>query len=121
MIAGMSKTTRPTVARQRWTEVEARRVLEEWRESGLPLQTFARERGMTPQRLYWWRSRLGGEGAVASRHEQSPNELVPIRIRGVEATGGGVSVRLPTGLVLDVEPSARPDWVCALARALMEV
>lgn len=33
---------------RQWTADEAREVLEAWRESGLPLATFARERGLPP-------------------------------------------------------------------------
>src|SRR5262249_50948827 len=48
---------------KRWTEKDARAALAEFAQSGKPVTVFARERGLTVQRLYWWRRRLaGGEG-----------------------------------------------------------
>ena len=43
------------MAHGQWTEVEARGVLEAWKKSGASLETFARSRGLVPQRLYWCR------------------------------------------------------------------
>ena len=44
---------------RQWTAAEAREVLEGWRESGLSVATYARKRGLTAERLRWWRQRLG--------------------------------------------------------------
>lgn len=41
-----------------WTDEDARTVLAEWRRTKQPLGTFARERGLVANRLYWWRKRL---------------------------------------------------------------
>ena len=38
------------MAQGKWSEVEARGVLEAWRRSGLSLEAFARERGLVTQR-----------------------------------------------------------------------
>jgi hypothetical protein len=48
-----------TMAHGQWTEIEARSVLEAWRRSGLGIEAFARSRGLVPQRLYWWKKKLG--------------------------------------------------------------
>ncbi len=61
---------------ERWTRADAEAALRVWQGSGLPLATFAKQHGIVPQRLHWWRRRLGwtvnsmgsrsagGEGAV---------------------------------------------------------
>jgi len=46
------------IARRRWTETEARTVVEAQRHSGLSLRAFARRHRMSAQRLYDWRRRL---------------------------------------------------------------
>lgn len=43
------------MAHGRWSEVEARGVLEAWRRSGLSLEGFAKQRGLVSQRLRWWK------------------------------------------------------------------
>lgn len=62
---------RRLLAVKRWGEEEGRVALAAWRASGLPLQTFAREQGLCPQRLRAWRGRLG----------ESPT-LLPVRLVG---------------------------------------
>ena len=46
------------MAHGKWSDVEARGVLEAWRRSGLPLEKFARQRGFVAQRLRWWRHKF---------------------------------------------------------------
>ena len=54
------------MVRGKWSEVEARGVLEAWRRSGLSLERFAKQRGLSPQRLYRWRQKLAArEGGAA--------------------------------------------------------
>ena len=48
--------TAKSAVSQRWTEVEERRVVEEWRLSGLSVSEFCGARGLDAQRLYRWRS-----------------------------------------------------------------
>lgn len=61
---------------ERWTEQDARRVLDAWEKSGEPVAVFARRMGVIPQRLFWWRKRLSratsGEPSVA---------FVPVTVR----------------------------------------
>jgi hypothetical protein len=47
------------MAHGQWTEIEARDVLEASKRSGLGVEKFARSRGLVPQRLYWWKKKLG--------------------------------------------------------------
>ena len=44
---------------KRWTEAEARQVLDEWRASGLSAAAFARQKGISAMRLPYWSQRLG--------------------------------------------------------------
>lgn len=50
------------MAHGQWTEIEARGVLDAWKKSGASLEAFARSRGLVPQRLYWWKRKLGIAG-----------------------------------------------------------
>ena len=43
------------MARGHSSEVEVRGALGAWRKSGLPLERFAKQRGIVSQRLRWWR------------------------------------------------------------------
>ena len=89
------------MAHGKWSEVEARSVLEAWRRSGLPLERFAKQRGFVPQRLRWWRSRI-------ARSEQAVSlaplpALLPVRVNpDSQRRGEPVTVLLRTGHVLKV-------------------
>ena len=91
------------MAHGQWTEVEARGVLEAWRKSGASVEAFARARGLVPQRLYWWKRKLG----IAGRKDRA--ELVPVRLaeRPLDGAADGrrgepVTVLLRSGHMLKV-------------------
>ena len=112
---------------KQWTKAEARQLLTEWKKSGLPLGTFARERGIGAERLRWWRQRLS-EATTAKRKgkKKAPAvRLVPAMIDGPLADIGpepAVSIRFPvTGPVVEIAnvrrvPSA---WVTELLVPVM--
>lgn len=52
-------------SRERWTRVEARELLNEYRASGLSLAAFARSRHVRAQRLQWWSKQLAQPDRVA--------------------------------------------------------
>jgi hypothetical protein len=86
------------MAHGQWTEVEARSVLEAWRRSGLSIEAFARGRGLVPQRLHWWRKKLGASKAIS---------VVPVRVAESAAVahsrrGEPVTVMLRSGHMLKV-------------------
>jgi len=86
--------------RTRWTSEDARRVLEEWRASGLALEVFARRRGLVGQRLRWWRKQLGLE---VVRPLAPRARLVPVTVREVsEDAGGAPLVMVVDGARLEV-------------------
>lgn len=103
---------------RQWTAGEAREVLAAWKRSGLPLATFARRRGLSAERVRWWRQRLGdwrGEGRA---------QLVPVVV--TEAAGdqagasGVVRVHAPGGVVVEIADAGAvsPSWLSALVLGL---
>ena len=88
--------------RGQWSEHEARGVLSAWRKSGLRLETFAKERGLVPQRLRWWKEKLEGK-RTGSEHSESL-KLLPVQV--VEPApakrGEPVAVYLRSGHIVKV-------------------
>ena len=83
------------MAHGQWTEVEARGVIDAWRKSGLSTLDFARERGIVPQRIYWWRKKLADDDAKVGLR------LLPVQL--VDAKRGEpVTVLLRSGHMLKV-------------------
>ena len=110
--------TPPALRTSHWTAETARAVLAAQRQSGECLTLFARQHGLQPQRLFWWRKRLGEEGAAAERPL-----LVPVITRpAVPAPqGGGSALQVRVGGVqLQFADAAAlpPSWLAALVRAL---
>lgn len=93
-----------------WTQDDARRVLDEWKQAGGTLSAFARSRGIAIGRLYWWKSRLG----LPARPRRSPSAFVPAAIIANEPAA---TIRLPTGVTIELA-SATPAWVAAMITEL---
>ncbi len=97
------------MAHGKWSEIEARGVLEAWQRSGLPLETFAKERGIVGQRLRWWRLKLAAAEAttgtskpLATTTRKTP-AVLPVRVTSeVARRGEPVTVLLRTGHMLKV-------------------
>jgi hypothetical protein len=88
------------MAHGQWTEIEARGVLEAWKRSGVGLEKFARSRGLVPQRLWWWKAKLGFTKAACPTPA-----LVPVRIAAPRAEarrGEPVTVLLRSGHMIKV-------------------
>ena len=86
------------MAHGQWTEIEARGVIEALKRSGLGVEKFARSRGLVPQRLYWWKKKLG---ITANRVPA----LVPVHVteaRKEARRGEPVTVLLRSGHMLKV-------------------
>ena len=64
---------------RRWTEADGKRMLEAFRASGLSVGRFAREHGLTSQRVFWWRSRLGQFGTSSAAASKTAR-LLPVRV-----------------------------------------
>ncbi len=102
----------------RWDEADGRAALKAWRESGLSGQEFADEHGFNPQRLFWWKKRLGEAGAVADDEQQL--RFVPAHVvGGAGVRSASVMVRGPDGVAIEIDgDSVSPMWVAALVREL---
>ena len=97
------------MAHGKWSEIEARGVLEAWQRSGLPVETFAKERGIVGQRLRWWRLKLAAAGATAVTSKPLATAtrklpaVLPVRVAAESARRGEpVTVLLRTGHMLKV-------------------
>ena len=81
---------------RQWSEQEARDALSELARSGEGIARFARRRGISEQRLHYWRKRLGQTNAPAF-------VAVPLAasIPQVEIATEAVTVRVREGLDLE--------------------
>ena len=82
-----------------WSEHEARAVLKAWRGSGQSIERFAKEHGLVPQRVRFWKKKL--EDDVGETKPSGELALLPVKV--VEAKRGSpVAVYLRSGHVLRV-------------------
>lgn len=88
------------MAQGKWSEVEARGVLEAWRKSGLSLETFASQRGIVSQRLRWWKAKF--EKRANAAVARATPALLPVRVTEPARRGEPVTVLLRTGHMLKV-------------------
>jgi hypothetical protein len=89
--------------RGQWSEHEARGVLSAWRRSGLTLEKFARDRGLTPQRVRWWKAKLEGKTTALVRSESSL-ALLPVQVTesAPSKRGEPVAVYLRSGHIVKI-------------------
>lgn len=84
------------MAHGQWSEVEARGVLEAWRRSGLSIERFAKQRGVVPQRIRWWKAKFASA-------EKSTPAVLPVHVNAeARRRGEPVTVLLRTGHMLKV-------------------
>ena len=107
-MAKKSKTVDGKRWRQ-WTEEQARAALEEMSRSGLSPLEFARSKGVSTQRLAYWRKRLAAPPAFVSL---ALTRDVSRPARWVDVLVGDLVVRLPE----DVEAERVARIVGALSR-----
>lgn len=93
-----------------WTPEDARRVLDEAARSGESIAAFARRRGLTSARLYWWRKRL-----TTSPLTFLPAAVVPAAT--ANPSSATVTIQLRAGIAVEIA-DASPSWVAALVTAL---
>jgi hypothetical protein len=88
--------------RGQWSEHEARGVLSAWRKSGQSLERFAKERGIVPQRIRWWRAKLEGKSTALVR--SSSLALLPVQVTesAPAKRGEPVAVYLRSGHIVKV-------------------
>jgi len=96
---------------RQWTEQEARAALEELSRSGVSLSEFARRKGVSVNRLVYWKKRLGPlrpPAFVAVTLPRGASSKSP----PLEILVGGVIVRVPN----DVDAERVAGIVRALTR-----
>lgn len=111
---------------KRWTEREARVALRAWRRSGSSLQAFAREHGISAQRLRWWsqRSRVATTRSKTESNEGVSHESAEF-VRAVVVGHAmqvdvPVVVRLPDGIEIELRDAERASAV-EVARLVAEL
>ena len=104
---------------KQWRADEAREALRAWQASGLSMGAFARQEGMSAQRLSWWRKRLGDW--ATSNGGVSELRLVPVvtsvSAEVVSQTRAIAVMRLPGAVVVEFDAgqvSAR--WVAEVSQ-----
>ena len=106
-----------------WTEEDARFVLDACASSGETLEAFARRMKLVPQRLQWWRKRLGpGVGRGKAAVDEAPTFL-PVVVRPVPAPsapgeGGAVLVRGDVRLEVRELDARSAGWVATVMKSL---
>jgi len=64
---------------KRWSRAQGEWVVSEWRGSGKPVQSFATEHGIDPQRVYFWSKRSKPQ---RKRGRQGRPEIVELKLGG---------------------------------------
>lgn len=106
-----------------WDPDHARQVLDELEASGESVTAFARRRGLSPQRLWWWKKRVGAPGRPGGGH-QRPNALlatfIPVTVKAAEPPVCSASLELGGGVRLDLHTldGNSAQWVARMVRAL---
>src|SRR3989442_86405 len=88
---------------KRWTETDAREVLEAFARSGMTAEAFAKSRRISSQRIWFWRKRLASAPSASFVAVALPAESVTTR--QIEIVSRGVVLRVREDL--DVEHLAR--------------
>lgn len=103
----MDSTSKPAAGWKRWTESEARSVLEELARSAEGVSEFARRKGITTTRIAYWKERLG----KGVRPAFQSLELA-------KAPSPGAQIEIVSG---DIVVRVREDIGSAQLAALLEV
>ena len=99
--------TRTTRTERRW-----RRIVEEWRQSGLSAREFAEGRGVSAGMIYAWSSRLGKQGTASGTGTQPATpKFLPVAIidqapAAPQERSCALEVVLPHGEIIRVSPGA---------------
>jgi transposase-like protein len=70
---------------QRWSEADARAVVEEWKRSGCTVSEFCAARGLDVQRLYRWRSVLRERSSTSA---SATAVFLPVTLRSGTGSDG---------------------------------
>lgn len=117
---GKARGDRAVKRGKRWTEAEAREVLERAEKSGKSLWRYARENGLNGQRLHWWKSRLAKPKAGPTPTRPGAPRLAPVILTGGMRTGTVAAVVRIGDAEIDVLDPAKIGgvWLREVAKAL---
>ena len=105
---------------QRWSEADARVVLEQLERSGESIPVFARANDLSAQRLYWWRNRLVEE-PKCDEVKLEQLSFAPVVVTGLGQQSPAMRVRIGELELEVVEPSRiEPTWLARLLASLEE-
>jgi transposase-like protein len=103
--------------KRRWSERDARRIVEAGARSGLAWSRFAAEVGVDVARLYRWRQRIDGAAPTSAATAPEFISLVPVGASSV--AGAAIEVTLENGRCLRVGAAAPVELALAVLGALM--
>jgi transposase-like protein len=103
----------------RWSEDDAREVIEAWRRSGQSVAAFARHHGLGAERVLWWRRRLGEwlTRTTAMVVADRPQAFIPAAVLTQGENARRVMIRGAGRLAIEIE-DAPASWVAGLVREL---
>jgi len=105
---------------KQWSEEHAGQVLDEADRSGLSDPRFARDQGIQPNRIAWWRKRLGRPRGEPVARGQLP--FVELKVRPSGNTGSTdpnlVTVHLQNGRQVEVPLRVDLGALCRLLDAV---
>lgn len=97
---------------RQWTESQARAELSAFRRSGQSAPEFARSRGISANRLWYWSKRIGSERKASAE----AIEFVPLAVQS-EHSAGQLEIE-SAGVVVRVRESLDVEHVARLVSAL---
>jgi hypothetical protein len=103
--------------RERRGEAAGRALVAAWETSGLPQAAFARRRGVSAQRLSYWRLRLGQRGKDAAISDAGFVEI-PSAASTTPLRSGDVVVEVSGGVRVHVTHGFDPVLLRAVVSAL---
>jgi transposase-like protein len=105
------------IAGQRWSAAEAREVLRAQAKSGLSIHAFAKEHGLSFERLYRWRRQLE---LHATGEKLDEIAFAPVVLKNEHAAAALV-IRFADAEVDVLDPAVvDPTWLSQLVRRLGE-
>jgi hypothetical protein len=96
-------------SKQRHRQWETR--IARWRASGVSMAAYCRQHELSYAAFVWWRRRLGQAITPAS-----PLTLIPVV--APTASGGAITIRLPSGIGIEVEAGFDAMALSAVVRVL---
>ena len=102
-----------------------RRVLQEQPSSGLTIQAFCEQEGVSDASFYAWRRRLAKRESRSRGDDEEPPRLVPVTVVPPGANGGRprddslIEIVTPDGFKLRVDRSVAPADIGELLRVVL--